>query len=139
MATEGATRTLHPSESGALVLLDRQAGAVITLPAPTANAGIFYDFAVPTTSYGSTTVQVITSSGSIYLLGGLLNIDTDSADADDWVTCGSSAVSIDFNGSTRGAQTGTNFRVTSVSASRWVVNGVVTASGTVTGPFRTTT
>jgi len=139
MNTEGATRTLHPSESGALVLLDRVAGAVVTLPAPTANSGIFYDFMVPGLNYGSATVQVITDSGSIYILGGILNIDTDSADADDWMTCGSSAVSINFNGSTTGGVSGTNFRLTSVSASRWVVNGVVTASGTVTGPFRTTT
>ena len=138
MTVEGATRTLHPSESGALVLLDRLAGAVITLPAPTANAGIFYDFAVPS-NLGSNTTQIITSSGSIYLIGGILNVDDDSAFADDWYVTGSSAVSINFNGGTAGALVGTNFRLTSISASRWIVNGMVSASGTVTNPFRTTT
>jgi hypothetical protein len=129
---------LHPSESGSLVLLDRKSGIVVTLPTPDGNAGIFYDFVVPTT-LGSNTVQIITSQGSIYIIGGILNVDTDSAFADDWYVTGESAVSINFNGGTAGAQSGTNFRLTSLSATRWMVNGVVTASGTVAGPFRTTT
>jgi hypothetical protein len=138
MNVEGATRTLHPSESGSIVLLDRLAGAVVTLPTPDGNAGIFYDFAVPTT-LGSNTVQIITSQGSIYLIGGILNVDVDSSEADDWFATGSSAVSINFAGGTTGALSGTMFRLTSLSATRWVVDGAVTASGTVTNPFRTTT
>ena len=136
--TEGATRTLRPSESGSLILLDRGAGIVITLPAPTATAGIWYDF-ITTANHSPNTVQIITSSGSIYIVGGIQNVDTDSADADDWFTTGSSAVSIDFNGSTRGAMIGSNFSLTSYSATRWVVDGIINASGTVSGPFRTTT
>lgn len=129
----GATRSLNANESGSLVLFDRAAGIVFTLP--TAKPGAFFDFVV-TTSVTSNAAKVITGAGTELLIGGYTNVDTDTSNA---VAVfdgnGSSHIAVSMNGTTTGGLQGTKLRFTCLSSTRWMVEGIVRGSGTVATAF----
>lgn len=132
---QGATRSLNVNESGATCLFDRAAGIVYTLPL--AVPGTYFDFAV-TTTVTSNAAKIITGAGTELLIGSLVNVDTDSSNAvAAWTPNGSSHVAISMNGTTTGAVAGTKIRVTCLSATRWLVEGVIQGTGTVATPFAT--
>lgn len=132
---QGATRTLNANESGSLCLFDRAAGIVYTLPV--APVGAYFDFMV-TTSVTSNAAKVITGAGTELLIGGYMNVDTDTSNA---VAAfdgnGSTHVAVSMNGTTTGGLQGTQLRFTCLSATRWAVSGIVRGSGTVATAFAT--
>jgi hypothetical protein len=131
----GATRTLNETESGSVALFDRAAGIVYTLPV--AKPGMTFDFIV-TTTITSNSAKVITGAGTEFLIGGLSNIDTDTANAvAAWVGNGSTHVAVTMNGTTTGGVQGTHLRFYCVSATRWLVEGTVHGTGVVATPFAT--
>lgn len=133
----GATRTLNPDETGSLILLDKADGIVITLPtAPV--PGTFFEFAVSVTCT-SNSYKVITGAGTELLVGSIVNCDTDSSDAVAiWkALVGSSYVSVNLNGSTKGGIKGDFFRLTCLNSTTWQVSGVTNGTGTVATPFAT--
>lgn len=131
----GATRTLNENESGSVVLFDRAAGIVYTLP--TAKAGIHFDFHV-TTTITSNSAKIITAAGTELLIGGLTSVDTDSSNAVAFFSAnGSTHIAVTMNGTTTGAVAGTKFRVTCLSSTKWMVEGQVFGSGVVATPFTT--
>ena len=65
----GATVTLTAAQSGSIVLFDRAGGIVFTLPAPA--VGLEYTFVVKTTITAAA-AKVITSAGTVFLVGNLL-------------------------------------------------------------------
>jgi len=127
----GAT-ALTAADSGKTVLLASASGAAVTLPS--AVAGMYYDFVTLTTlTSGSYT---ITAGAADLLIGGLLLVDDTTPEAaaifkpdvsDDLI--------ITLNGTTTGGEIGTAFRLTAISASRWMVEGVSAANGTLATPF----
>ena len=131
----GATRTINDSESGSLFILDRAAGIVFTLP--TAKPGMYFDFHI-TTTVTSNAYKVITAAGTELLVGGYMNIDTDTSNA---VAAfdgnGSTHVAVSMNGTTTGGLLGTRLRFTCLSTTRWMVEGVVRGSGVVATAFAT--
>lgn len=132
-----ATRTLNPNETGSLVLLDKADGIVITLPtAP--QPGTFFEFMVSVT-LTSNAYKVITGAGTELLVGSILNCDTDSSDAVAiWkALVGSSYISVNFDGSTKGGIKGDRFRVTCLNSTTWQVEGVTNGTSTVATPFAT--
>lgn len=132
----GATRTLNATESGSVCLFDRAAGIVYTLPTG-ATPGTYFDFHVVTT-ITSNAAKVITGAGTELLIGGLLNVDTDSSNAVAiWTGNGSTHVSVSMNGTTTGGIAGTYMRFTCLSSTRWMVQGFVEGSGVVATPFAT--
>lgn len=132
----GATVTLTAAQSGSVVLLDRAAGITFTLPAP-AN-GLYFDFLSLTTTTGGNNYKVITDAGTTLLIGSLINIDTDSSNAvAAWTANGSTHIAITMNGTTTGGLLGTQFRLTCISATRWMVTGIDQGSGVVATPFAT--
>lgn len=132
---QGATRTLNANESGSVCLFDRAAGIVYTLP--TAKPGTHFDFIV-TTSVTSNAAKVITAAGTELLIGGYMNVDTDTSNA---VAAfdgnGSTHVAVSMNGTTTGGLQGTRLRFTCLSSTRWMVEGIVRGSGTVATAFAT--
>ena len=132
----GATRSLNETESGSLVLFDRAAGIVYTLPtAP--KIGTFYDFVI-TTTITSNAAKVITGAGTELLIGGYMNVDTDTSNAVAAFTAnGSTHVSVSMNGTTTGGILGTKLRFTCLSSTRWMVEGIVQGSGVVATAFAT--
>lgn len=131
----GATRTLNENESGSVVLFDRAAGIVYTLP--TAKPGMFFDFHV-TTTITSNAAKIITSAGTELLIGGYTNVDTDTSNAVAVFDAnGSTHVAVSMNGTTTGAIAGTHLRFTCLSSTRWLVEGLVRGSGVVATAFAT--
>lgn len=131
----GATVTLTPQQSNSLVVMDRAAGIVFTLPAP--SVGLRFRFAV-LTSVTSNAYKIITNVGTVFMLGSLVNIDTDSSNAvAAWTADGSTIVSISMNGTTTGGLKGTFIEVTCISTTEWIVTGIDQGSGTVATPFAT--
>lgn len=127
----GATRTLTASEAGSLVLFDRAAGIVITLPAPV--IGMEFDFEV-TVSITSNAAKIITDVGTTLLIGSLINVKTDLTT----LFCignGSTHISVSMNGTTTGALIGTRLRFTCVSTTLWMVSGAILGSGAIATPF----
>ena len=132
---QGATRTLSVDESGSTVLFDRAAGIVYTLPL--AKPGTYFDFVI-TTSITSNAAKVITGVGTELLIGTLASVDTDTSDAmAGFSGNGSTHVAVSMNGTTTGGLLGTAFRVSCVSATRWIISGMNRGSGVVATPFAT--
>ncbi len=131
--------TLTAANSTSLCVFSTAAGQIYTLPAPV--VGLTFDFFVQTTAT-SLSHKVITSGASIYLVGaisyGILDT-TPAANPGPKFTAadGSSIVSIAMNGSTTGGVQGTYFTVTCISATLWLISGLVIASGTISTPFAT--
>ncbi|MFP5260989.1 MAG: hypothetical protein ACLGJB_03685 [Blastocatellia bacterium] len=131
----GATRTLNELESGSLVLFDRAAGIVYTLPS--AKPGLTFDFVV-TTTITSNNAKVITAAGTELLIGDVVSVDTDTSNAvANFTANGSTHIAITQNGTTTGGIKGTHFRLKCLSSTLWVVDGVVQGSGVVATPFAT--
>lgn len=136
---EGATRTLHPSESGSLIVLDRAAGCVVTLPT-SAPKGAYYDFVVgttPTTGY----YKIAAGSGDV-IIGQVIEHDTDVADGDNdsmsfYAGNNTTAVAILMDGSVYGGVLGTGLRLLCLSSTAWFVSGVNKGIGSVATPFTT--
>lgn len=134
----GATRTLLPGESGSLCLLDATTGVTYTLPEPT--IGMEFDFLV-SASLASGAHKVITNAATVFLAGGVINGDDSVAIAGDYFSAdGTTIRAISTNGTTSGGLIGERYKVTAVSATKWVIHGVVHGNGgagpTVT-PFAT--
>lgn len=132
----GATVTLSQAQSGSLVIFDRAAGIVFTLPAPV--VGTTFRFAVLTSITGGAAKVITATPASQFLLGSLINIDTDSSNAvAAWTADGSTIVSISMNGTTTGGLKGTYYEVTCISATEWIVEGIDQGNGVVATPFAT--
>lgn len=130
-----ATFSLAPTRSGSLFLFDRAAGIVVTLPPPI--VGMYFDFMV-LTSVTSNALKVITDAATTFILGSLINIDTDSSNAvAAWTADGSTIVAATMNGTTTGGLKGTAFRLTCISATEWMISGILQGNGTVATPFAT--
>ena len=132
---QGATRTLSVDETGSTCLFDRAAGIVYTLPL--AVPGLVYDFVI-TTTITSNAAKVITGAGTELLIGGYMNVDTDTSNAVAAFTGnGSTHVAVSMNGTTTGGILGTKLRFTCLSSTRWMVEGIVQGSGVVATAFAT--
>lgn len=131
----GATRTLLPEESGALCLFDRAAGVVYTLPTPV--EGMTFSF-LATVSVTTNAYKTITAAATQYLLGKVLMGDVTVAQSGDVFTAdGSTIVAISEAGSTTGGLIGSEYTVTAISATQWVISGVTHGAGTLATPFAT--
>lgn len=133
---QGATRTLNELESGSICLFDRAAGIVYTLPA-TPTPGTYFDFIVATT-ITSNAAKIITGTATELLIGNIMNVDTDTSNAvAAWTGNGSTHIAVSMNGTTTGGRIGMRLRFTCLSATAWIVDGIVAGSGVVATPFAT--
>ena len=131
----GATRTLLAGESGALCLLDDAAGVVYTLPSPV--EGMTFEF-LATVDVTSNAYKVITSSSSVFLVGGVIMGDVTVAQSGDYFEAnGTTHVAISAAGSTTGGLLGERYVVTCISATQWAIHGVCHGAGTLADPFAT--
>lgn len=133
--SNAATLTLTAAQSTSVVLLDRAAGTTVTLPAPV--VGLSYTFAV-NTSVTSNNHKVITDAGTTFILGGVAMVE--AADTNSGLGAlfnGTTHVSILMNGTTTGGLIGTYFDLICVTATQWVISGIVAGSGTLSTPAST--
>jgi hypothetical protein len=124
-----ATLGLTASQANSIILLDRAAGVTVTLPPPA--IGLNFSFAVKT-AVTSNNHKVITDAGTTLILGGVTM--TEAADTNAGLGAlfnGTTHVSILMNGTTTGGIIGTFFNLTCVTATQWVIEGIVAGSGTL--------
>lgn len=134
---QGATRTLSPGESGALVLFDRAAGIVYTLPVPaTRDIGCYYDFLV-TVSVTSNAHKVITDATTTFLVGATVMGSIATASPGGFSANGTTIRALSANGSTTGGLIGETYRLTLLSLTQWGISGVQVGSGTLATAFAT--
>lgn len=126
-------KTLTAAQSGGTFLLNAAAGFTVTLPT-TPIIGLTYTFIV-TTSVTSSTLKIITGSGT-QLLQGVITSATTTASVFESVI-GTSNISVAMNGSTTGGLVGSQFTFTCLSATLWQVYGTNFTSGTTATPFAT--
>ena len=130
-----AAVTLDIKDSGALVLLDAAAGFTVTLPAPV--VGAYYDF-VQTVTQTSSTQKLITNAATVFILGEVLTYTTATASPAGFAFDGATHIAVTTNGTTTGGIIGTRFRVTCISSTVWLIEGVFVGSGTIATPASTT-
>jgi len=139
IASGAAAVTLTAAQSGACFLFDVNSGVTYTLPvATTGNKGMWFDFVV-TVTCTSAGHKVITGAGTELLIGNVVDVDTDTSNAVA-VFSGDGATHISVNmtaagTNAKGGMIGTKLRFTNLSTTRWFVEGIVAAAGTVTTPF----
>lgn len=125
-----ATATVTPdAHLGTPVVVNRAAGAVLTLPAAS-GSGNSYDFIGAVDATGDQVVQVVgddTMSGVAYL-------GNDSAGASCFYTAAASDT-ITLNGTTTGGLKGWRVQVTDIASDTWAVMVFSEASGTEATPF----
>lgn len=131
----GATRTLLPSESGALCLLDAATGVVYTLPTPV--VGMMFEFQV-TVAVTSNAHKIITAAGTQFLTGKVIMGDVTVAQSGDVFTAdGTTIRALSADGATKGGLLGETYRVVGISATQWAIDGVCHGAGTLATPFAT--
>lgn len=131
----GATRTLVARESGALCLNDRAAGIVWTLPTPV--VGMTFEFGT-TVQRTSNSYKVITNAATVFLVGAVMAGDATIATSGDIFTAdGTTIVALTNDGDTKGGFVGENFKVRAISATQWLIQGLVIGTGTMVTGFTT--
>lgn len=131
----GATRTLLAKESGSLVLMDRAAGIVYTLPTP--EEGMVFEF-LATVAVTSNAYKVITAAATQFLVGGVIMGDVTVAQSGDYFEAdGTTIVALSEDGATKGGLLGDRFKLTAISATQWAIEGVLHGAGTLATPFAT--
>jgi hypothetical protein len=133
VVTVTGTTQLTQAQSGSLIVLNAAAGFTTTLPV-TPVVGTSYNFVVAT-SVTSSTLKIITGSGT-QLLQGVITSATTTASVFESVI-GSSNISVAMNGTTTGGLVGSQFEFTCLSATLWQVFGTNFTSGTTATPFAT--
>lgn len=133
----GATASLSEFDSGSLVLLDRAAGIVFTLPAACA-IGTTFDF-VATVSVTTNAYKIITGAGTELLIGSYVSLDTDSSNALAAFTGnGTNHIALNMTAEASnalGGIQGTQVKFTKLTSTLWEVSGVVECGGTPATAF----
>lgn len=137
ISVNSATNTLNENQSGSVVLFDRAAGTIHTLPAACL-PGTYFDFYVSVTCT-SNAHKIITGAGTELMVGQILNCDTDTSDAVAiWKSLvATSNIAVSMNGTTKGGVKGDWIRVTKLDSTTWGVHGQINGNGTVATPFAT--
>lgn len=130
-----ATRQLLAKESGALCLFDRAAGVVYTLPTPV--IGMQFEFQTTVTATSNAHKVITKTIASEFILGLVDILIAASATTLAAAFNGTTHVAISMNGTTTGGVIGDRFRLTAISSTQWVIDGVVSGSGSIATPAAT--
>lgn len=138
-ASSSAAVTLKKGQTGLRFALDRASGTSYTLPLPV--VGTWFEFVVTVLQTSGANV-IITSSGSVFLLGAIQAFSGEAVTPAvnvgpyQFAANGTSHVKFQSNGTTTGGGIGTTFRVTCMSATQWFFEGISKSpSGNMVTPF----
>ena len=129
-----ATRTLTLKESGSLCLFDLATGVTYTLPTPV--IGAFFEFAA-TVAWSSGVYKFITNLSTEFLVGAVSSLNSAAATGEAFLANGTTHRAVSMAGTTTGGFTGDKFRVTAISATQWLLEGVYSNTGTAATPIAT--
>jgi len=139
VVADGAAVVLTTDQSGALCVCDKTDGFLFTLPEATAaTVGVYYDFVWPA-SWASGDQKIITGNAADFILGTVLKFDSDTLTDPLAVESfnGSTHIAVLINAATDGGILGSWLRLTCISATQWVIEGVLHHTGNVTAAAST--
>ena len=117
------------------MLLDRAAGIVVTLPPPV--VGMSFEFGT-TVQRTSNAYKIITNATTVFLVGAVMAGDPTIATSGDIFTAdGTTHVALTNDGDTKGGFVGENFKFRAISATQWLIQGLVIGTGTMVTGFTT--
>jgi hypothetical protein len=137
---DGANVVLTSADSGGLIVMDLTTGSLTTLPEITAsNLGMTFEFQWPV-SYASGTQKIITGAAADLIIGQITKFDTDTLTDPLSVESfnGASNIAVVIDAVTAGGLLGSWLRFTAVSATQWLIQGVLNHSGNVSAAASTT-
>lgn len=137
---DGAAVVLTAADSGGLVVMDKTDGSQTTLPEITAsNIGMWFEFQWPA-SYASGTQKIITGNAADFIVGTISKFDTDTLTDPLSVESfnGSSHIAVVIDAVTDGGLLGSWLRFTAISATQWLIQGMLHHSGNVSASASTT-
>lgn len=132
--TATATDAVTSAQSGALYVMSKADGIVLTLPAPV--VGLWYEVVIDTT-VTSNNYKVITNAGSVFMRGTVFGSITATPTITADTGNGSTHIAVTMNGTTTGGYVGTTLRFVCTSATEWDVSGFVPKTGSVATIFAT--
>jgi len=136
---DGAAVVLTEAQSGGLVYMDKTDGSLTTLPEITAtNIGMTFDFAWPV-SYVSGTQKIITGVAGDLIVGTILKFDTDTLTDPLSVESynGTNHIAVVIDNVTDGGLLGSHLKLTAISATQWLIEGILHHSGSVSATVST--
>lgn len=136
---DGAAVVLTTADSGGLVVMDKTDGSLTTLPELTASTiGQTFEFQWPA-SYASGTQKIITGNAADFIVGTILKFDTDTLTDPLSVESynGSSHIACVIDAVTDGGLLGSWLRFTAISATQWLIQGILHHSGSVSATVST--
>ena len=139
VVADGAAVVLTAADSGGLVVMDKTDGSLTTLPEITAsNIGMTFEFQWPA-SYASGTQKIITGAAADLIVGTILKMDTDTLTDPLSVESynGSTHIACVIDNVTDGGLLGSWLRFTAISATQWLLQGVLHHSGSVSATVST--
>jgi hypothetical protein len=128
----GATVTLTAKDSGKTIFMDKADGIVFTLPAP--QVGLKYKFIV-TVAVTSNAYDIDTDAGTTFLVGVVQQVIAANAVSEGQPADGTAIVQLSMNGTTKGGLVGTVINIECISATVWLIDGLLVSSGTLVTPF----
>lgn len=137
---DGAAVTGSVNDSGGLVVMDKTDGSQFTLPEATAaTIGVWYEFAWPV-SWVSGTQKIITGNAADFIVGTILKFDTDTLTDPLSVESfnGSTHIAVVIDAATDGGLLGSCLKLTCISATQWLIEGILHHSGNVSASASTT-
>jgi hypothetical protein len=130
VTVEDATVTLSKNQSGSLVVLNRAAGIVVTLP--DVGRGLTYDFVMNVDASGAHEIR----TNDLTSMHGILVMDSSSG-AQSMAGFGGDETTTAFsmNGTTTGGKSGSRITAVCDEDGTWHVQGTLLGSGTLATPF----
>jgi co-chaperonin GroES (HSP10) len=134
----GSTLTLTSAQhAGRTILLDTATGSVVTLPAST-GGGDVYTFVVSTLATSNSHIVKV-ANASDTMQGGIVIADTDTSGAASSFFAAASSDTITLNRTTTGSVSlGEQIVLVDYALNKWLVNALLSGTGTVATPFSAT-
>lgn len=141
IASASAAVTLKKGQTGQRFALDRASGTSYTLPTPV--VGLAFDFVVTVLQTSGANV-IVTSAAGIFLTGAIQAFSGEAVTPSatlgpfQFAPNGTTHIKFSSNGTTTGGGIGSTFRVTCLSATLWMFEGISKSpSGNLATPFST--
>ena len=131
VSAQPATVALTAAQSGSVILFDRAAGIIYTLPAPV--VGLSFRFIV-TTTITSNNAKVITDASTTFLQG-IVDSATVTPTNTSFFGDGTTHRAVTQNGTTTGGIIGSYLEFNCVTATIWNVFAATQGSGALATPF----
>jgi hypothetical protein len=97
---------------------------------------MFFEFAA-TVAWSSGVYKFITSAATEFLVGSVSSLNSAATTAEAFLANGTSHRAVSMAGTTTGGFTGDKFRVTAISSTKWLLEGVYSNTGTAATPIAT--